>query len=149
MEIQIQIVEKDTQLAEDLLRFVENCSWDEVKEHVSSQLRNWDFTDWERMLAATCEGKIVGMCSLLKTDYYPLSEIFPWVSCLFVSEEYRGHRISGMLIEAANEYARSLGFTKTYIPSEFMGLYEKYGYHYLKDIVNYGGGTDHLFAKLI
>ena len=26
-------------------------------------------------------------------------------------------------------------------------LYEKYGYRYVKDIVNYGGGTDRLYAK--
>ena len=26
-------------------------------------------------------------------------------------------------------------------------LYEKYGYHYLKDIVNYGGGRDRLYGK--
>lgn len=28
-----------------------------------------------------------------------------------------------------------------------MGLYEKYGYRYLWDIVNYGGEADHLFVK--
>ena len=52
-----------------------------------------------------------------------------------------------MLIDVANNYAKSLGFTRTYIPSEHTGLYEKYGYRYLRDIVNYGGGTDRLYAK--
>ena len=36
---------------------------------------------------------------------------------------------------------------KSYIPSEFMGLYEKYGYAFVRDIVNYGDGVDHLFEK--
>ncbi|HCK88162.1 MAG TPA: N-acetyltransferase, partial [Erysipelotrichaceae bacterium] len=36
---------------------------------------------------------------------------------------------------------------RSYIPAGFFGLYEHYGYTYLKDIVNYGGGTDHLFVK--
>ena len=45
------------------------------------------------------------------------------------------------------ETARELGFDKTYIPSEHIGLYEKYGYRYLKDIVNYGGDTDRLYVK--
>lgn len=27
------------------------------------------------------------------------------------------------------------------------GLYEKYGYRYLRDITNYGGGTDRLYVK--
>ena len=56
-------------------------------------------------------------------------------------------RISGRLIDGANEYLKACGFARSYIPSEYMGLYEHYGYRYLKDIVNYGGGTDHLFVK--
>ena len=71
----------------------------------------------------------------------------PWVSSIFVAEEYRGRRISEKLIEAANQYAKSLGFKETYIPSEHIGLYEKYGYHYVKDIVNYGNGIDRLYVK--
>ena len=46
-------------------------------------------------------------------------------------------------------HAKEIGFGKTYIPSEHIGLYEKYGYQYLKDIVNYGGGTDRLYVKEI
>ena len=50
-------------------------------------------------------------------------------------------------MDYANDYAKSLGFERTYIPSEHVGLYEKYGYTYLKDIVNYGGGVDRLYVK--
>ena len=95
-------------------------------------------------MAGNC---IVGMVTVMKTDYYPLPEIYPWISTLFVTEEYRGRRISERLIAFANSYAKDLGFEKTYIPSEHIGLYEKYGYRYIKDIVNYGGGTDRLYAK--
>ena len=90
---------------------------------------------------------IVGMVTVMKTDYYPLPEVYPWISTLFVSEEYRGKRISEGLIDFANSYAKGLGFEKTYIPSVHIGLYEKYGYRYIKDIVNYGGKTDRLYAK--
>ena len=146
-EIKILKVDKNTPLAAEFLQFVENCSWAEVKDHIAEKIRAWDFTDWETMFAAVQDGKIVGMASTLKTDYYPLPEIFPWVSCIFVSEEYRGQRISAKLIGGANEYLKACGFMRSYIPSEYTGLYEHYGYRYLKDIVNYGGGTDHLFVK--
>jgi GNAT superfamily N-acetyltransferase len=145
--VSIYKINKDSPIAERLLHYVEECSWHEVKEHIAEMLRNWSFTDWECMFAAVEDGKITGMASLMKTDYYPLPDIYPWVSCIFVSEEARGHRISGMLIDYANSYAKALGFTKTYIPTEFTGLYEKYGYHYLRDIVNYGGDTDRLYVK--
>ena len=118
-----------------------------MRYYIASNVRNWVFTDWETMFVAICNETIVGMTSFMKTDYYPLPEIYPSVSSVFVSEEYRGHRISEKLIEYANRYAESIGFERTYIPSEYFGLYEKYGYTYVKDIVNYGNGVDHLFVK--
>ena len=143
----IQKVDKGTDLANMLLSYVEKCSWTEAKEHIAEMIRTWNFTDWETMFAAIHDGKIVGMASVMKTDYYPLPDIYPWVSCIFVSEEYRGRKISGELIAYVNQYLKKHGFSRSYVPSEFFGLYERYGYSYLRDIVNYGGGTDHLFVK--
>ncbi len=145
--LEIRKVDKDTDLAEKLIRFVEHFSWEDVKEHILQMLHTWEFTDWETVFAAIADGQIVGMTTIMKTDYYPLPEIFPWISSVFVSEDYRGHRISEKLIAFANEYAKDNGFDRTYIPSEHIGLYEKYGYRYLKDIVNYGNGTDRLYVK--
>lgn len=134
-----------------MLKFVENCSWTEVKEHIADSLRNWEFSDWETMFVAKVDGKIVGMASVMKEDYYPAPEIFPWVSCIFVSEEYRGHRISGKLIGFANEYLRGCGFSRSYIPApiENVGLYEHYGYSFVKEITNYRGDDDLLYSKVI
>lgn len=146
-DLNIVKVEKDTELAKELLQFVENCSWIETKEHLAHMIKTWVFTDWEAIFVAMKGNKIVGITAIMKTDYYPLPEIYPWVSCVFVSEEYRGQRISERLISYANQYAKELGFERSYIPTEYVGLYEHYGYHYLKDIVNYGGGVDHLFVK--
>ena len=143
----IRKVDKDTDLAQKLLSFVESCSWTDVKEHIAKLICAWEFEDWETMFAAMIDGKIVGMAAVMKTDYYPLPDIYPWVSCIFVSEEYRGGKLSGELIAYANRYLEDNGFDRSYIPAGFFGLYEHYGYTYLKDIVNYGGGTDHLFVK--
>ncbi len=147
--LEIKKVEKSTDLAVQLIRFVENFSWEEVQAHMLGELRAWSFTDWETPFAAVLHGRIVGIAYIRKTDYYPLPEIYPWISGVFVAEEYRGHRISEKLIAFANEYAKENGFEKTYIPSIHVGLYEKYGYRYLGDIVNYGNGTDRLYGKKI
>ena len=146
-DLNIVKVEKDTQLAKELLEFVQNCSLIDTKEHIAWMIKTWVFTDWEAIFVAIKDKKIIGMTSIMKTDYYPLPEIFPWISCVFVSEEYRGQRISEKLISYANHYAKKQGFERSYIPTEYVGLYEHYGYHYLKEIVNYGGGMDHLFVK--
>ena len=145
--ITIKKVEKDTETAVALLEFVKNFSWNEVKEHTVRVIKNWEFEEWETPFVAMANGSIVGIVTIMKSDYYPLPDIYPWVSTLFVSEEYRGHRISKKLIDFANDYAKGIGFDRTYVPSEHMGLYEKYGYSYIKDIINYSGDTDHLYAK--
>ena len=145
--IEIRKVDKDTKLLNKLLDFVGNFSWEDVKEHTLLMINNWVFTDWETMFVAMIDEQIVGMASIMKTDYYPLPEIYPWISSVFVTEEYRGHRISGKMIDFANKYAKENGFDRTYIPSEHVGLYEKYGYQYVKDIVNYGNGIDRLYIK--
>lgn len=145
--IEIQKVGKNTYLADDLLNFVENFSWLDVKEHTVKVIQNWEFEDWETPFVAMVNGQIVGMVTIMKSDYYPLPEVFPWISTLFVSETFRGNRISGKLIDFANEYAKDIGFNRTYIPTGHISLYEKYGYCYIKDIVNYGGDTDRLYAK--
>ena len=145
--IELQKVDKGTPLADDLLNFVKNFSWLGVKEHTVRVLENWEFKEWETPFVAIVNGQIVGMVTIMKSDYYPLPEIFPWISTIFVSEKYRGNRISGKLIEFANRYAKDIGFNNTYIPTEYIGLYEKFGYRYVKDIVNYGNGIDRLYGK--
>ena len=145
--IDLQKVDKGTPLANDLLNFVKNFSWLDVKEHTVRMLENWEFEEWETPFAAILNGQIIGMATIMKSDYYPLPEIFPWISTLFVSENHRGNRISEKLIDFANQYAKNIGFDKTYIPTEYIGLYEKYGYRYVKDIVNYGNCIDRLYEK--
>ena len=122
-----------------------------MKEHLAGLVRNWEFHDWETMFIAKAEGKIIGMASVMKEDYYPLTDIFPWVSSVFVSEDYRGLRVSGKLIDAANKYLRDMGFNRSYIPTskENVGLYERYGYSFVKEITNYGGESDLLYSKEI
>lgn len=147
--LEIRKVDKGTDLANKLICFVENFSWEDVKDHMLDELRAWTCTDWETPFATIADGQIVGIAYIRKRDYYPLPEIYPWVSGVFVAEDYRGHRISEKLIAFANDYAMENGFDKTYIPSIHVGLYEKYGYRYIRDIVNYGNGTDRLYVKEI
>ncbi|MCR5023654.1 MAG: GNAT family N-acetyltransferase [Lachnospiraceae bacterium] len=143
----IERIEKGSSLANKFVSFVESSSWEDAKEHIAAMVRNWVFTDWEAMFVAKTDDRIIAMASVMKTDYYPLPNIYPWVSCIFVTEEYRGRRISGELISHANRYLKDLGFDRSYIPTEYTGLYEHYGYSYLMDIENYGGGIDRLYVK--
>lgn len=110
--VEIKKVDRGTELADKLLRFVEEFSWEDVKAHMLDELRAWAFTDWETPFAAIINGRIIGIAYIRKSDYYPLPEIYPWVSGIFVTESYRGHRISEKLISFANEYAKERALTR-------------------------------------
>lgn len=64
----------------------------------------WGLADWETPFVMLDGDRIIGMVTVAKTDYYPLPDVYPWVSGVFVSEEYRGHRLSGQMIDFANTY---------------------------------------------
>ena len=130
------------------IEFAENCSWIAGK-HFADLLRKNSFSDWEAAFAAVDNGRIVGYCTFLKTDYYPENRYSPWISSIFVDEAARGRRISHRMIEAAIEYARGCGFRKVYIPSDMDGFYEKCGFSPIDTLKNYGGDVDTIFMKQI
>lgn len=104
-------------------------------------------TDWETAFVLMDEEDIWGFCTLMKTDYYPENRYSPWISTVFVDEQKRGERLSGMLVEAAAAYAKEIGFETAYIPSDMLGFYEKYGFEKMDELKNYGGDVDHIFAR--
>lgn len=131
-----------------LIEYSNNCSWMAGK-HLSTIMKNNSFQDWESVFVVLNNDEIVGYCTFLKTDYYPNNKYFPWISTIFVDEKYRGHRISEILINKTIEYAKTLNFKKVYIPSDIVGLYEKYGFKCIDKLENYDGDFDNIYEKEI
>lgn len=49
--LNIQKVDKNTELTNQLIDFVENFSWIEVKEHTLHMIKNWEYKEWEWQLS--------------------------------------------------------------------------------------------------
>lgn len=146
--IEVRKVMQTDALWSRLADYAQSCSWI-AGPHLAEMLRENRFSDWEAVFAAMDGERIVGFCTFLKTDYYPENRYWPWISSIFVDEQYRGRRISGLMIEKAIEYAKEQGFDKVYIPSDMTGFYEKYGFELIDRLVNYGGDEDNVFMKRI
>lgn len=146
--IEVRKVVRTDALWSRLADYAQSCSWI-AGPHLAGMLRENRFSDWEAVFAAMDGERIVGFCTFLKTDYYPENRYWPWISSIFVDEQYRGRRISGLMIEKAIEYAKEQGFDKVYIPSDMTGFYEKYGFELIDRLVNYGGDEDNVFMKRI
>ena len=92
--------------------------------------------------------EIAGFCTFANKDELPEEYDFsPFIGFMFVDEKYRGHRLSGKLIDAACGIAKEQGFSTVYIMSGEVGLYEKYGFEKLGDYATIYGTTDQLFQR--
>lgn len=113
-------------------KFAQICSWDACAR-MAAFMREDRFTDWERIIVAEENGAFMGFCALIKPQAFPGTEYNPLIKWLFVSEEYRGHRLSQKLLETAEKYAKELGYDQVYLTTWHNGLYEKYGFVKLCD----------------
>ena len=146
--VNVQRITFDSPLWSQLADYAEHCSW-LAGPHIAGMLREQRFTDWEAPFAALLDGEIIGYCTFLKTDYYPVNRYWPWIICIFVGESDRSQGICGLLIEAAISYAKTCSFKTVYIPSDMTGFYERYGFVKIDELTNYGGDTDNIFARAI
>ena len=147
-EIKIEKLQSNSNLWNQTIAYANNCSWN-VGRHLAKLLEQDDFQDFEGVFIALIGNNIIGFCTFLETDYYPENRYFPWISSIFVDEEYRGNRISEKLIQSAINHARIFGFDKVYIPSNIIGLYEKYGFCKIDELENYDGDIDNIPPKEI
>ena len=141
-------VKYGSDLYKKLIDYAENCSWIAGK-HLAQILRENNFLEWEAVFAAVSEDEIIGFCTFLETDYYTENRYFPWISSIFVDENFRGKRISFAMIEKAIEHAKLWNFDKVYVPSDMTGFYEKCGFEKIDELMNYGGDTDNIFVREI
>lgn len=128
MGLTIQPLTLGSGLWERVARYAGGCSWRAGGSLAEAMQKN-GFRGWERVFAALDDaGQIAGYCTLTEKDCLPQLPYTPYIGYVFVGEPYRGERLSGLLLEAAMQYAESLGFHSVYLISDHRGLYEKYGF---------------------
>lgn len=125
--------------------FAQNCSWRAGKSLAQKMIEN-KFEEWERVIVAIENENIAGFCTFTKKDSIQDIEYTPYIGYMFVSELYRGERLSEGLIKAAINYAKKIGFNEVYIVSGEIGLYEKYGFVKI-DEKYHNGSMEQIFMK--
>ena len=112
---------------EKVSQFALNCSWS-AGAHLSKDMSENVFTDWERVIIALNGSDIAGYCTVAKKDCIPNVPYTPYIGYMFVDERYRGNRLSQNLISHAISYLKTLGFQQVFLVSDHENLYEKYGF---------------------
>lgn len=131
----------------ETISLAEKCSW-KAGSCLAEKMKNNEFAEWERVFAASVDEKVVGFCTLVERDELSSKyEFTPFIGFVFVDEQYRGKRLSELMLKSATSYACALGYKKIYIMSGEIGLYEKYGFKKLGNFETIYDTVDQLFVK--
>lgn len=120
---------------EHWLSKIEGCDWDAGKYLAYLLKTNGLFDlvgEGSRVLMLTEGDELVSFCTLAKYDDVQPTELTPWSGWIYTFPAYRGRRLAGKLLEYAENLARKDGAVALHISTNHDGLYEKYGYEFLK-----------------
>lgn len=104
-----------------------------------------------RLFLLVEDDNLLAFCTLAERDEIVEEEMEtgmkPWVGFVYTFPEYRGHRYSEKLIKHACVLAKQDGYEKVYLSSDEVGLYEKYGFVFLKRMHTVWGEETQVFEK--
>jgi N-acetylglutamate synthase-like GNAT family acetyltransferase len=146
MEIK-QIFPND-ELWQKLIDYGKNCSW-KAGSYFAKQMEENKFIEWERVFVAIDGNNIAGFCTFVKNDCIPDVKYTPYISCIFVGEQYRGQRLSEKMILTVIEYAKEVKFNEVYIVSNHINLYEKNGFIKIDEKRDYWNNFEKIYKKII
>ena len=91
--------------------------------------------------------ELISFCTLTERDCIDDKSLFPWIGFVFTAPKYRGHRYSGLLIEAVCEKAQSQGYERVYLATDHIGFYEKYGFEYIESRTDIYNEESRIYCK--
>ena len=104
-----------------------------------------------RLLLLVEDSELLAFCTLAERDEITEEEtepdMKPWIGFVYTFPNHRGNRYSEKLIRHACELAKQDGYEKVFLSSNEVGLYEKYGFVFLKMLHTVWGADTQVFVK--
>ena len=131
---------------------IEKCDWS-AAAFLAKLLRENRFEETlgaDGSLFVMTDGeKLAAFCTLTSRDSIKDESLYPWIGFVFTVPEYRGRRYSGKIISHACAKAKEQGFDRVYLSTDFVGLYEKYGFAYMENRTDVWGEDSRIYYKAI
>lgn len=101
-----------------------------------------------RLLLGVEEDSLAAFCTLSGRDEIE-TDLTPWIGFVYTFPGFRGQRRAGALIERACAYARADGFERVYVSTNAVGLYEQYGFEFLRMDTDVRGGETRVYVRTL
>ncbi|QLR44457.1 GNAT family N-acetyltransferase [Enterobacter sp. RHBSTW-00994] len=89
--------------------------------------------------------QLLGTVGLWRCDLITRQDLFPWLAALYVNEAAREKGLAGQLQAYVIDYARRAGYAELHLWSACRDFYERYGWQYIGDALEYPDKTVHLY----
>ena len=134
---------------EHWLREIGKSDW-RAGDYLVKLIKENTFADYcgEGKLFILADGEqAASFATLCRKDCIDDDSLFPWIGFVYTFPEYRGRRLMGILISHAIEEAKKQGAERVYICTDHAGLYEKYGFTYMKSRPDIWGGISRIYYR--
>lgn len=81
--------------------------------------------------------RLAGTVGLWRCDLISRQDLTPWLAALYVDEAFRSRGLGQQLQAFVLEQTRRSGFRELYLYAEFTGYYERFGWNYIGDALDY------------
>ncbi|WP_130831526.1 GNAT family N-acetyltransferase [[Erwinia] mediterraneensis] len=96
---------------------------------------------------ATEQGRALGTVGFWRCDLISRQDLFPWLAALYVDEAARGRGLSEVLQQHVIRWAHERGYPELWLWSTFGGYYERFGWRYQGEALEYPDKQVRLYQK--
>ncbi|ENA0609462.1 GNAT family N-acetyltransferase [Enterobacter bugandensis] len=89
--------------------------------------------------------RLLGTVGLWRCDLITRQDLYPWLAALYVDEAARGKGLAGTLQQHVIAYAARAGYDELHLWSACRDFYERYGWRYIGDALEYPNTRVHLY----
>ncbi|MCA0985681.1 GNAT family N-acetyltransferase [Guptibacillus algicola] len=100
------------------------------------------FPIWYLMLQSE---QIIGCAGLITNDFISRMDLYPWICAIYIEENFRGNSLGKELLMRAQVDANKLGYNETFLCTDYVGFYEKYGFTYIGDGYHPWGSNSRIY----
>ncbi|WHP32330.1 GNAT family N-acetyltransferase [Trabulsiella odontotermitis] len=116
------------------------------REFFASIIRHSQTPDALPLTFIATEGDtLLGTVGLWRCDLISRQDLWPWMAALYVAETARGAGLAGKLQRYVIDYAREKGYAQLHLYSACRDFYERFGWQYLGDGLDYPATAVHLY----
>lgn len=141
-------IQKSKTYSLDIIHQIEGIKW-KAGAFLARRIKSSDFHEQDVVVVITDQqGELIGFCALTQKDIAEdESKYGPFLSTMFVSEKYRNKGYAKKLVQLIIDEAIKRSISSLYILTQHIGLYEKYGFNQIDQILDIHGREMRVLVK--